>query len=372
MIIDFFTPTRVIFGRGRFADLGRHARELGGHALVVCGRRAMRKYGVLNSAVVALESAGIRVTVADLVSPNPRSTEVDRAVAIAKKSVCDMVIGLGGGSAIDAAKATAVGMRLGPVGPLVATTISPDEHAVPVLAVPTTAGSGAEVTKGAIITDVARNLKAGIRGDTLFPTVALIDPALTETVPVRTAVESGFDALAHSIEGYVARQSTVLTRLLAESALGILGRRLRQVAQRDITAGLRDDLALAALYGGINVANASTCLPHRLQQALGSAPGFTVSHGRGLAAVYRSWISHAHPFAPDGFNQVAELLGSDDIGRALDAILTEVGLGEGLVELGFDPSHLDAVLSNVVGNIDNDPMGRVDSDVIRTVCMESL
>jgi alcohol dehydrogenase class IV len=188
-------PTRVVFGRGGLTQLGARVGEYGRRALLVCGRGAMRRHGVLDAVVGALHAAGITVTLFDGVSANPTSAEADRAVALAVEHRCDVVIGLGGGSAIDAAKAAAVGVERGPVGPLVGTTLEASDGALPLVAVPTTAGSGSEVTRGATVTDVARRLKAGIRGPDLFPRVALIDPVLLGTVPAGVAAESGFDAL---------------------------------------------------------------------------------------------------------------------------------------------------------------------------------
>ncbi len=162
-------PTRVVFGRGVLTQLGARVGEYGRRALLVCGRGAMRRHGVLDAVVGALHAAGITVTLFDGVSANPTSAEADRAVTLAVEHRCDVVIGLGGGSAIDAAKAAAVGVERGPVGPLVGTTLEASDGALPLVAVPTTAGSGSEVTKGATVTDVTRCLKAGIRGPDLFP-----------------------------------------------------------------------------------------------------------------------------------------------------------------------------------------------------------
>ena len=178
MIINLDLPTRVVFGRGRLAELGRHTHPLGTSALLVCGRGAVHRHGILDAARKSLAEAGVTVTVFDGVRPEPTTAEADAAVAVAERAGCDVIVGIGGGSAIDTAKAVAAGLRLGPVGPLVGRTLEPFADPVPVVAVPTTAGSGAEVTRGAILTDPARGLKSGIRGDALFPRVALIDPLL--------------------------------------------------------------------------------------------------------------------------------------------------------------------------------------------------
>ncbi len=162
MIVDLYIPTRVIFGRGRLAELGQQATAFGHRVLLVSGRTAMQRHGILDTCVRLLEESGADVSVFASVSEDPTSEEVDRGIALAHREKCDVIVGLGGGSAIDAAKAASAGLKAGPVGPLVGTSLELAEQMVPVIAVPTTAGSGAEVTKGAIITDPSRALKAGI------------------------------------------------------------------------------------------------------------------------------------------------------------------------------------------------------------------
>ncbi|MFI6934079.1 iron-containing alcohol dehydrogenase [Streptomyces sp. NPDC050287] len=372
MILDLHLPTAVVFGRNRLAELGAQTKRHGGHALLVTGRTAMRANGALEAAVTSLEGAGVRVTIADTISPDPLASEVDAAAASARAAGCDVVVGLGGGSAIDAAKAVSVGLRHGPVGPLVGSTLPATGDLTPVVAVPTTGGSGAEVTKGAIITDDRRALKSGIRGDDLFPRVALIDPDLLLSVPAPVASAAAFDALAHAVEGSVARRASPITRGLAAQALEILGRRLPEVRGGTSDPGLREDLALAALLGGINVANASTCLPHRLQQAMGSVPRVRVSHGDGLAAVYPAWLRLAVPHAEAEFADIARLLGGSDPHERIAAVYDALGVQAGLIPHGLRAMDVDTLVEAVAGNTDNDPVPDIGRDTIRAVYEGSL
>ncbi|MDT8910060.1 iron-containing alcohol dehydrogenase [Amycolatopsis sp. PS_44_ISF1] len=372
MRLDLQVPTAVHFGRGRLAELGTRTAPLGRNALVVCGRNSARRNGFLDVALSTLDHAGVRATVFDQVSADPKSSEVDAAAARAEAAGCTVIVGLGGGSAIDAAKAVAVGLRHGPSGPLVGRTLEPSGDPVPVVAVPTTAGSGAEVTRGAIITDTARALKAGIRGDDLFPRIALIDPDLLRTLPPAVAAESGFDALAHAIEGYVARKASPITRLYCEQALGILGESLPSLVAGNHSEPVLDAMALAALYGGFSVANASTCLPHRVQQAMGSVSRLHISHGRGLAAVYPAWLSHAHPHAAPALDRIGTLLGDTDVDAALTRLMTAVGVRAGLLEHGFTEDDLTTIANSVVGNIDNDPIPDAGHALVQTILAQSL
>lgn len=242
---------------------------------------------------------------------------------------------------------------------------------LPVITVPTTAGSGAEVTKGAIITDAKTHRKAGIRGPGVFPTVALIDPDLTATMPEAVAAETGFDALTHAVEGFVARQSSPLTDLLAQEAIRLLGANLHHVASGRPNAARRAAMSYAALLGGLVVANASTCLPHRLQQAMGAVGRVRLAHGRGLAALYPAWLERAYPHASERFDRVAELLGGADVGEAVDDLLDRLGLRMPLETAGFVHDDLATLVGAVEGNLENDPIDDVGDKVIRELYLEA-
>jgi alcohol dehydrogenase class IV len=361
-------PTGVVFGRGSLAQLGARAGEYGRRALLVCGRRAMRRHGVLDAVVGALRTADIAVTLFDGVSANPTSVEADRAVALAVEYRCDVVIGLGGGSAIDTAKAAAVGVERGPVGPLVGMTLEASDGALPLIAVPTTASSGSEVTKGATVTDVARRLKAGIRGPDLFPRVALIDPVLLGTVPVGVAAESGFDVLAHAVEGLVARRSDPVSRALALRAVELTGVHLPKVVAGDRSAQAQDGMALAALLGGWNVALAGTCLPHRMQQAMGGlVPGAALSHGRGLAVLYPAWLEQAEAYATERFAAAARALGGTDIHTEVARLREVCGLTGGLREQGFSEADIATMRAAVTGDLGNDPIPSLGPDRLERI-----
>ncbi|WP_078899929.1 phosphoglycerate kinase [Streptomyces sp. SBT349] len=372
MELDLAVPTRVEFGHGAFDRSGSHARTLGGHALLVTGRRAARAHGYLGRMVASLESAGVRVTVYDRVSANPTSDEVDEAGALARSQGCDLVVGLGGGSALDAAKGVCVTAPLdGTVRDLIGTTLEPGAPALPLLAVPTTAGSGSEVTKGAIVTDTARCFRAGIRGDVLFPRIAVVDPDLIASLPRGLLAESAFDAFAHAVEGCVATRADAASRARAHQAIGLIARHLPAALRGETSPGTRAALSRAALLGGVNVANVSTCLPHRLQQAMGSVPRVDLSHGAGLAILYPSWLRHTAPLAPEAFAEVAELLGGATIHEAVGRLLASAGLPVRLRDRGVRKEDLDRFVEGVTGNLDNDPAGQVGRDRLYTLYAES-
>ncbi|MGW6917084.1 iron-containing alcohol dehydrogenase [Kitasatospora sp. NPDC054939] len=365
-------PTRVVLGRGTLDRLGPLTAPLGGHALLVCGRTAMRRHGILDRAVGSLAAAGLAVTVFDRISANPRSDEIDEALGVARAAGCDVVVGLGGGSAIDAAKAVAVAADADTVRELIGRTLPDGAAALPIVAVPTTAGSGSEVTQGAIVTDTVRVFKSGIRGAAVAPRIAIVDPDLGEPLPVAVALESGFDALAHAVEGAVARRATEQSRAYAHRALGLIREHLPRLARGEATPESREAMALAALLGGVNVTTVSTCLPHRLQQAMGAVPGNALSHGRGLALLYPTWIRSAGEFAAEAFGGVAEALHHRDAATAVGALLADTGLGTTLTAQGYTERDIDTFVAGLSGNLDNDPHPTVDTDLVRGLYRASL
>ncbi|HET8956371.1 MAG TPA: iron-containing alcohol dehydrogenase [Solirubrobacterales bacterium] len=368
---EYLSPTRVVFGIGSLEEAGTQARRLGDRALIICGHGAMRRHGVLDRVTALLEERGLSVSVYDGVSPDPKSDEVDAALALARQHGCDMLVGLGGGSALDAAKAASVAVDRDSVAELIGETLAPNPSSLPVLAIPTTAGSGAEVTKGAIVTDVERSFKSGIRGEDVFPRVAIVDPELSATMPPAVAAETGFDALTHAVETYVARRANPFTEAMSENAARLLGPGLSALAASPADAELRARLSYAALLGGFTVAAASTCLPHRLQQAMGAARNFPLSHGRGLAVLYPAWLERAYPYAQAKFDRLGELLGEGDVRAALERILAELELDVGLAELGFSSTDLDACMEAISGNVDNDPIDGIEPPLMRAIYEDS-
>lgn len=372
MSFDCSWPTRVAFGRGRLRELGALAAPLGQRCLLVCGRSAMRTHGFLDAAVASIEDAGLAVEVFDQLSPNTHSDEVDAAAALARSTRAEVVVGMGGGSVLDAAKAVAVSVRLDSVRTVIGATLAADSPALPIVAVPSTAGTGSEISRGAIVLDMERGLKAGVRGAQVAPTVALVDPQLSDTMPADVAMETGFDALTHAIEGYVARRANPLTDALAEAAITMFASAFPAALAGEPSSGAMEAMCVVALLGGMIVASASTCLPHRMQQAMGSVRRIEVAHGRGLAMLYPAWLRNAYPFAASRYDRVAEILGCTSIHDAVQRVLSDCGLALGLRDAGYEEGDLETFLANVIGNVENDPIADVSPAVMRRIYEEAI
>lgn len=363
---EVMPPTRLMLGASAVNQIGRIARQYGTGTLIVTGRSGAVQSGALRKTLESLSLNGVQARIYASISPNPRASEVEAAVRSVSDFDVHCVVGLGGGSAIDAAKVCAWRL-LNPtsVADAVGTNLPPGAEALPVIAVPLIAGSGAEVTRGAILLDEKRGLRAGVRGSVLFPAVALVDPNLTASVPTDDAQDSAFDAFAHAFEGFVSMSATPQSRQRSLWALQLLVEALPAVFAGSSTTRSRLLLSLASVLGGINVATVGTCLPHRLQQALsGTAREREISHGRCLALLYPAWLDAIESNRSADFDLLQTVLGSsprDFVARYRyqcygEASFTDWGIGRG---------DIDACISAITGNLSSDPTGGGSDAVLR-------
>ncbi len=367
-------PTRIYFGRDILEEsLEAEAGLLSGNILVVTTGRSLVRLGHLDALRSSIESVcpSGSISVFDRISANPLVSEVDEAVACGRRNKASVVIGFGGGSAIDAAKAVAAGIGTGvPCRELFDNDAEPGPETLPVLAIPTTAGTGSELSRAAILSDDRRKIKKGLRGNRLYPAAAIVDSLFTETVPFRTTMETGFDVLAHAMETYFSKQASPYTRMLSEQAVRIVGKNLPLLASGLNNSSARQEMSYASMIMGINLGNASTCLPHRMQYPLGAHTG--TSHGAGLAALYPAWLHYELVVSLPGLTHLLDLLGCparsgcDGIVPAFTSFLQSLGLPVSLRELGVKMDLLDVFAEEVSGNIQNDPVA-TGKDIIREI-----
>jgi len=225
---EFYLPTRIIFGRESLNRLGVEVKSLGEPVLLVTGKRAIRESGILDRVNRILNQEKIACVVFDQVSPEPDTEVVDRGVTFAGDNRCKVVIGIGGGSAIDVAKAIA-GLALEENFASAAEFLEGEgskrlnSYGLPFVAIPTTAGTGAEVARNAVIINRPTRSKRSFRSNYLFARIAIIDPTLTVNLPQEITASSGVDALTHLIEGYVCRKANLLTDVLAIRGISLVG-----------------------------------------------------------------------------------------------------------------------------------------------------
>lgn len=375
----FKLSTKIYFGTNIVeTTLEKEKRWLKGKVMIVTTGRSLFEYGYVEQLQQAVGNiAGPKnVLIYDEVSRNPRLDEVKKAVLIGKQQGVKTVIGFGGGSALDAAKAAAIGIASDEeLETYLLEGKEPPEETLPIIAIPTTAGTGSELSKAAIISSQVHNIKAGIRGKYILPKVAITDTSYTWTVPLQTTMETGFDVLAHAVESYVAIKANMFSATLSEKAIMLVGENLPLLNADLENHDAREKMCYASMIMGLNLANVGTCLPHRMQYAIGAATD--TNHAAGLAALYPSWIMHEYEVNEQKVNCIFRFLGIpsvDTAGQARESFscfMEKLGLSYRLADLGVDLEQLSRLEQQVTGNIANDRLSETDG-IISTIFRESL
>jgi alcohol dehydrogenase class IV len=268
---EFATATEVVFGRGSIEGLGGRVALLGRRALVVTGSDSSR------SAVGGrLSGAGIRCA-AFRITREPTTGDVAEGLAVARDVEADVVVAVGGGSVLDGAKAIAALLANGgePLDYLevIGAGRRIEKPSVPLVAVPTTSGTGSEVTRNAVLASPEHRVKVSLRSVLMLPRLALLDPVLTVSVPPRVTASTGLDALTQVLEPFVSTRANPITDALCRDALSRAARSLRRACDDGSDLDAREDMALVSLYGGMALANAGLGAVHGFAGPLGGMLG---------------------------------------------------------------------------------------------------
>ncbi len=361
-------PTKVYFGRNIWKKaLKEQEALLQGNIMIVTTGRSLQRLGYVDELDKQIQqcASSTKVVVFDSISANPKLSEVQSGILLGRQEKIDVIVGFGGGSAIDAAKAIAAGVKeRDGIEVLFYQGKEPGADTLPVIAIPTTAGTGSELSKAAIITDEVKKIKTGIRGKALYPLAAIVDSCFTESVPFQATMETGFDVLAHAVESYISKASSPYTRMQSEAAVQITGRYLLRLAKCLSDVEAREKMSFASMIMGINLGNASTCLPHRLQYPIGAH--MDTSHGAGLAALFTAWIRCEYPYASEQIERILKLLtgreiqGENDCVETIYQFIRSIGLATSLQDIGIAKEQLPIMAKEVSGNIKNDPASQED------------
>jgi alcohol dehydrogenase YqhD (iron-dependent ADH family) len=349
----FHIPTRFIVGPGSFSQLGRETARLGKVALLVTGSNSMRSTGVLSKAVGDLEANGVTAIIFDKVEPNPRTSTIDAAARIARDNKAEVVIGLGGGSVMDASKCIALAAAGNePIFSYHEGKANSKVKALPILVVPTLAASGSEANNGAVITNWETHEKVAFFHPSLYPAVSIVDPALTITVPIKTTAQGGVDIFCHLVENYVtAHKSTLINDGLRESSMRTVVECLPNVlAKLDDMEG-RSNLAwastiacsqFASLGGGTGIMTL-----HGLEHPLSAL--YDLAHGDGLAALLIEWMRYTEPTRQDRVKKLGQnVFGESDGIAATQRWLGKIGMDGRLRSLGVNEADFEALADNAL------------------------
>ncbi len=351
-------PVKVIFGRNIFRDALKQTRTLyGNRILIVSTGKSLKRLGYIDMIEAVLKEMNAETLLYDDVSPNPELDEVRKAIEAGKNFGAQSVIGFGGGSSLDAAKAAACGIVCEKdIGFYYFSGAEP-ECSLPVTAIPTTSGTGSELSRGAIISDSASGIKKGIRGFALYPETAIVDSFFTEHIPYKITMETGFDVFAHAVESLVSLKANSFSEMLSLEAIKLAGENLPRLADNLSDKEARAKMSYASMIMGINLANVGTALPHRMQYPAGSVSG--TSHAAGLLALYPAWLEAEYRYSSAKIDAAASVLsgktcaGKDQSITALMSFISRLNVRQNLKELGIDDP--DSLAGKVSGNMKNDP-----------------
>jgi alcohol dehydrogenase class IV len=307
MISQFNVPATLIAGGGASQEVGRQLLRLGATRVLLVTDAFMIASGVAEKVTAELERAGLVFAVFGGVQPDPTDADVREGLAALRRLQGDAIVALGGGSPIDAAKAIAVLVHnQEPLSTYQGYHKVP-RAGVPLVAIPTTAGTGSEVTKVAVITDTTRDVKMMMLDRHFLPTVALVDFELTLSMPPALTAHVGVDTLTHGIEAYVSRKATALTDPLALTCIRLVAENLETAWREPSNRAAREGMMLAATLGGMAFANSSVALVHGMSRPIGAV--FHVPHGLSNAVLLPSVTRFSLPGAPERYATVARTMG---------------------------------------------------------------
>lgn len=354
---EFSVPTKVIFGEGKLSELKNHVSNMGKKGLLVTGKNSMRKTGILDRVLNICSEQGVDIICNEGVEPNPTSDYINEMAKVACENNCDFVIGLGGGSAMDAAKAIS----------LIATNdgiiedylpggkyndMANVEGALPIVAITTTAGTGSEVTMFSVVTNKATKEKPGIGHECLFPAISIIDPELMVSVPKSVTRATGVDVLFHAMEAYLSKVATPLTDIYALESIKLVLDNLENALEDGSNIQSRANMAWANTLAGMAIVQASTVGIHGMGHPIG---GHTNSaHGMTMAAIGKAFFDATYDGDIKRYSNMTKVLGYDceglseeecasKCGEALENVLKRFGADISISELGVDESMISTL-----------------------------
>ncbi len=343
---NYFIPTRIIFGAGKLKELAK-SRLPGKKALIVISSGAsMRRQGYLDRVIGYLNERGIASTVFDKILPNPVAEHVAEGAELAKQESCDFVIGLGGGSSIDSAKSIAVMARNpGEYWDYMSTgtgkKMRPSGGALPIVAIPTTAGTGTEANPWTVITKTETKEKIGWGADYTFPALSIVDPELMTSVPPQLTAYQGMDAFFHAVEGYLSTRNNPASDMFALDAIGMSAKYLPIAVKDGNNMEARSALAWASTEAGF-VESLSTLISHHSLEHSISGHHPDIPHGAGLTATSVAYFTCLAQRNISRLSDIAGKMGEhvDDLTEAEKPFAFVTALKKLIKKIGLEKADL--------------------------------
>ncbi len=355
MVINFYRPVEIFFGKGALDKAGEVARRYGFKVLIVTGKESAKRNGALDRLIRSLNAHGIQEYILyDEVIPNPTAEVVNRGAEIAVREKVDLIVGIGGGSALDSAKAISiVSSNEGsawdyvkyPEGPRLVPYLNR-----PVVCIPTTAGTGSEVDRYSVITNPLRKEKLVISHSLNYPKVALIDPELTFSMDRSLTAITGFDALTHALESLTNRAENFMAEEYSVRAIELISRWLPVALEEPENYRARERLSYASMLAGIAIDHLGVALIHAMEHPV-SAHYPSVAHGLGLAILAPYVTEFNYKGNPEKYALFAKLMGYEEkphlAVEALVNFLERIELLNTLKDVGVEEEKLDRLTEDV-------------------------
>lgn len=359
-IFTYEMPTRIIYGIGSVTMTGDEVAGLGVKKILITTDKGVKNAGVLDPVIKSLEKAGIEYIIYDKVRADSGVDIVSEATELAKKNGCELTMGIGGGSSMDTAKAVAV-MVNNPGSILDYAGLDKMKNKpLPIVAIPTTAGTGSEVTVWAVISDKENNIKTGIGSMMMMPDVAICDPGLTISLPPNVTAATGMDALTHAIESYVNTATQPISEAMAEKSIKLIADNLRLAVANGENIKARDGMLMGSLIAALAFNETRLGIAHAWSSPLGAF--YPVSHGVANAILLPNVMEFNLIGAPEKFARIAELMGENITGlTVMEAARKSV---EAVRNLMIDiniPLHFKEVI-----DIDEEMIPRIAEDAIKS------
>ena len=377
MTKSFETVRRITFGCGSLENLGNEIKRVNGSKALVVTDPGLKSAGVVDAVAAELDKTKLNYSVFAEVEPDPRVEVALASVAAAKAYGPDVIVGLGGGSSLDISKITSVLLtNEGPIEKYFGMELVP-RPGVPLILIPTTAGTGSEMTSICVLSDTKNKVKKGIVSEHMFARVALLDPQLTLALPPRVTAMTGMDALVHAIESFVGVRASVFTDTLNLQAIRLVAANLRQAFAQGQNLAVRENMLHASCLAGMAFSNTQNGLDHALALAIGGK--FHLPHGL-LTAFILPWVMEYNLIATPGkYTRIAEAFGErtkhlPEIQaarlsvKAVKDLLDDVGISYKLSSYGVPREEFPALAKATVGAarlISNNPRTVTEADVIR-------
>lgn len=366
---NYYQPTEIRFGRGKLTELGQIVAKYGERCLIVSETADGVLSPVYKRVKQYLSEANIHFAHFEGVIPNPTTDSISAGAKMAREFGADVVLGVGGGSSMDTAKAIAVeATHPGTCWDyLYFCQKQPSEKTLPIIAVTTTSGTGSQVTQVAVVTQSTTKTKSAIYHSIVFPKVGIVDPDLMVTVPAHVTASTGFDVFCHAFESWLHPGSSPYILMMAREAIRLVVENLPGVVANGNNVAGREALAWADILAGLCIASAGVTLPHGIGMTIGGQCP-KIMHGEALAVIYPEFTRYTYPYAVQPFAEMGRVLNpelmniSDEIAakqacEELDCFLKEIGMWLNLKGLNVTLNDVEVIADNsrVLPDYKNNP-----------------